>query len=308
VCILVNSPLGNDSWRMRRSVEVLGFHQGDREMRILVGLYVENRLPAGADNYLGIMHRGNMECFVQPAWPLPLHPDESIGDGGVLHQIYGDLFEEIEGEVFQIKTLTAWDDSFEIKRERPIPWHPKRISEDRLVESWGWPWEPETLPASVEECVPFTTWKFGPFADPTSYLITFALRIRGKTYDKLVDRDREFTVEGPEHLLSRIKYDDLLRLSDQEQSKWRQRLEPFESSRLLFGSEGYDVIILNPPLADRVLALGGSIGIVPAPKQPTSRGVPTGERFITSNQAFSMTLRYAVSLAPYSESEVAVHK
>src|SRR5579862_813315 len=189
---------------MRRSVEVLSIRQHSGEMHVLLGLYVQSTRP---NSSLGILHRGNAEAFLLPAWPLPLHPDEKgRARVGVLEQIYGSLFQEREGEIYQVRTLTAWDNAFDIAHQHPVAW-PIEKSERYTVDPWGWKVRPETPQLAPEEYAPFTSWKLGPFPEATSYLVTFTLRMRGKTYHELVDNAREFTVEGPEHLLSRIKYD-----------------------------------------------------------------------------------------------------
>ncbi len=147
---------------------------------------------------------------------------------------------------------------------------------------------------------PFTAWRLGPFLDIASYLVTFTLRITGETYHELVDDAREFTVEGPEHLHSRIKYDLQRRYSEPERQEWESFLQPFERSQLLLG-EGYDAIILNEPFGDNIEVLSGGMGMLPAPKQPrrtnaSTQAVPSAERFIASSSAFSMTLRYSDAL------------
>jgi hypothetical protein len=294
LCILLNSPQGAGTWRMRRSVEVLAFHEAKEEVEILFGLYVENRLASGTPNFLGIMHRGNVECFLQPAWPLPLHPAEARNrlSKGVFQEIYGDLFRDIGGRPRQVSTLTAWDGELFLDAEKqvePIVWPPEELRRGEKTE-FGWPFPSEGCSKPLGRYIPFTTWKLGPFIEATSYLITFVLRITGETYRKLVDRDNEFTVDGPERLLSRITYDDLYRLPQEERALWHERLERFRSSLLLMG-EGYDVIILHAPYSDAVEPLNGSLAIGQAPKQP-----PHADRFVTANQGFSMALRYAHQL------------
>src|SRR5258708_8746167 len=289
---------------MHRSIEVLGFHQVEREVHILIGLYVENRLAAGTENYLRMLHRRNVECFVQRSWPLPAHPDEFGHGSCVLEDIYGDIFEEAPGQQHQVNALTAWDARVPGEQSPFKPWWPTIDSEP--VQEWGWRIPPETPVCPLERYAPFTTWRLGPFTEATSYLVTCTIRIPGTTYEHLVQRKPQFSVDGPERLLSRIKYDDVFRLADQDRASWEERLAPFEQSHLLVGEE-YDVIILNPPLADKVDRLNGSIGIVPAPRQPIRDGERRGERFMTADQAFNMTLRYARSDVETADQETVVH-
>jgi len=281
-CVLLNSPCGDAYWRLHRSVEVLGYH--DTEVRILLALYLENLAPAGVENYLGMMHRGHVECAIVPAWPLPQHPDEPQSRHSaktcVLRQLYGAAFFEDSRGLFQRKGLTKWDAWHSVDERRVIPekdsWKLKRTSECLHAETGAW--------------VPFTTWRLGPFTESTFYLVTCVLRFAGETYHELVDQRDNFTVDGPSRLLTRIKYEDLFRLPREDREKWIRQIEPFDSARLLLSDE-YDVIILAPPLANEVHAYS-KIGISLARLQPVHEGRHLGDRFITSDPGFSMIVKY----------------
>jgi hypothetical protein len=292
LCIVLNAPYGTESWRMRRSVEVLGFHEQAREVHIQLGLYLENRYEQGP-NYLRMLHRGNVECFLQPAWPFPSHPDEALSGESVLRDLYAPIFEDRGGTIMQVNTLTAWDSPVTYPTpQHAVAWGPQT---GICVPGWGVPLVPEMNDSerASGRYYPFTSWSLGPFAEQTSYLITCSLRVSGATYDELVHSKPHFGVDGPERLLRRIRYDDLYRLPDDARGLWERELEPFEQSSITNG-EGYDVIVLRSPLADSVERLRGSIGVAAAPKQPLRRdGQQVADRFITSDQAFSMTLRYA---------------
>jgi len=286
-CVLLNSPCGDAYWRIHRSVEVLGYHE--QEVRILLALYLENLAPTGTENYLGMMHRGHVECKIVPAWPLPQHPDEVKAElrakDSILRQLYEPAFTQIDGRLVQLKGLTTWDTWHSVKERRVIPekdgWKLTRSSEIPYMDSGGW--------------VPFTTWRIGPFTESAFYLITCVLGFTGETYRELVDRESDFTVDGPMRLLARVR-DDLLRLPQQDRARWVGELARFECSHLLPG-DGYDVIILAPPLAEEVRT-SGQIGIASAPLQPDRGSRHLADRFIASDQRFSMVVEYAVETPP----------
>jgi hypothetical protein len=288
-CVLLNSPCGDGYWRLHRSVEVLGYHE--QEVQILLALYLENLAPDGMENYLSMLHRGRVECNFVPAWPLPQHPDEAMAGHRakdcVLRQLYESAFTRQGGTLTQRKGLTKWDTWHSVAERRVIPKLENRddretwqMSESRCSETGSW--------------VPFTTWRLGPFKESAFYLVTCALRFTGETYNELVDRKRNFTIDGPLRLLTRLKCEDLLRLSARERTKWASELSRFEDSHLLLGDE-YDVIILVPPLAEQVRTYG-QIDIASAPLQPARGRQKIAERFITSDHRFSMALEFAAEV------------
>jgi hypothetical protein len=280
VCVVVSAPNGNsNSWVMRRSVEVLSFHRADKEVRVLLGLFVQNKK---SNNVLGIMHQSNVDLLVHPAWPFPRHPDERGRRHGILDELYGGLFREDRGRLYQTHTLTAWDENLKIAEQEVRAWAPygrtiKRIEPDISVG-------PHTY-------VPFTTWTLGPFPEVCSYLITFELQIKGPAYQYLVAPERSFTVDGPERLLSTFRYGELPRVHSRHRDQWRKSLDTFEKHKLLIG-EGYDIVVLRPPLGDAIEFFRGGMGIAPASIQPSDE---VALRFTTVDQSFSIGLRYASS-------------
>ncbi len=302
-CVLLSSPLGSGYWRLRRSVEVIGYHGEDDTARILVILAVTNTAPPSTKNYLRIMHRGNVEAFLRDAWPLPDHYDEAarwkqIGaaDGGkagsrgnVLIKLYREAFKEVGDELLQIEALTGWDEFLPIDPPVRVFACGLRSCLDGVKESpRGHLIEPEVPSPSADTYSPFTSWKLGPFIEPGLHLLALELTFTGETYKELVTRG-EFTIDGPQRLLARVKHDDLARLSDRERTEWQSRLDKFEGHSLLLG-QSYDVIILRDPFADPIQMLGGT-GIARAPKQPMCKNTPVADRFVTTNQAFSIALR-----------------
>ena len=282
-CVLLNCQCGAGSWRMHRSVEVIGYHKADQEVKILLALFLENQASAGLENYFGMMHRGNVDCEVKPAWPLPCHPDEKAlpARNRVLQQLYAPAFNEVNGKLFQTKTLTPWDECHAIMDRPVIPWANKK----GLKCVRGLPCD------QSPHYVPFTIWRVGPVTEPGNYLIVCALAFRGQTYYELVERESNFTIDGPTRLLARVKYEDLFRLPQNERTTWAQHLKPFEGAQPLVG-DGYDIIILGPPLADEVRT-SGKIGILSAPLQPAHGPRHRADRFITSGRTFSMVAKYA---------------
>jgi len=299
VCVVLNAPNGNRTWRMRRSVEMLSFHQAKKHVRVLLGFFLKNCAP---DNFLGVMHQGEVDLYVHPAWPLPHHPNEDDAERGILEELYGGLFSEAAAKssrsdtvLHQQSTLTAWDKLVRVEQPQTLhAWRPF----DGLVQRL----EPEPRPS--ESYVPFTTWRLGPFKELTSYLITVELRIGGETYKRLVERETQFTVDGPERLLSTFRYMELPRVPQRQRAAWSERLAAFENQKLLLG-EGYDIIVLRPPFGDAVEFLRGGLGIAPAGLQPSNN---TGLRFTTVDQAFSIGLRYANADVESPDAEIVAYR
>jgi hypothetical protein len=278
-CIVVSAPLGDDTWRIRRSVEIIGYHQAERRARILIGMYLENRKCLGTENYFDVLHRGPVHCTLSPAWPPPQHADERMA--GVttclLRELYEEAFEEDSGRLFQVKALTAWDEWRKID-------HTSVVS---VGEATGVRCDeicPSTRTDTLCDYVPFTTWRLGPFRERCSYLVVLEMQFDGHTYDDLLGRGTEFTVDGPTRVLARIREEDFARLPPNELENWTNRLDAFEKGLLLQG-EGYDVVILAPPLADELQLCRWS-GVSPAPIQPSN-----GRRFLTANEEFSIAFR-----------------
>jgi hypothetical protein len=283
-CFAISAPNGRDTWELRRSIEVIGYHRYREEVQILFLLYGENKCK---DNCLRMMHRGNVECCWLPSWPLPRHPSEkptSVEETpSILGNLYGEAFELVDGGLFRVKTLLPWDSWETIKPRIVHPWRPSSgsprmagASEDMLIS-------PEFPHPRLDEYVPFTSWRIGNFMEPGLFLMTFAMRFSGETYRRLVGRQTQFTVDGPQRVLTRTKYEVLNR---EDHKVWTKRLALFESESV-FSDKGYDIIVLNRSLADEVETFAPS-GMVQAPRQPEN-----GSRFITLSHEFTMWVRYA---------------
>lgn len=297
-CVLLSSPFGAQSWHMRRSVEMLGYHKEEMVVRALVTVGLENRLE-GTPNFLRILHRGKVNAYLRPAWKLPAHPDElahweragtpadSPARQTVLNKLYRAAFDDTNVLCQKLK-LTGWDEYQRIEPVPVMPCKPNLSLEQITPTERGWSMLPEFC-SSNEAHIPFTIWTLGPFTEPGLHLIAFELEFSAETYRELVKGD-EFTVDGPQRLVARIKQDDLSRLPEPKRGCWQERLAPFETGHLV--GESYDVIILRPPFADLVESLGGC-GIALAPLQPMCKGTAVGDRFMTVDQAFTMAFRYA---------------
>lgn len=283
-CIVLSAPRGRDTWKLRRSVEIIGYHRDREEVEILFLLYAENKLPVEeGENCLCMMHRGNVECRWKPSWPLPYHRDEETAgrrDGvSIAASLYEPAFELQYGELSRVRTLRPWDSWETITPHVVHRWH--AASDKRKLDPQG-PRRP------LDEYIPFTSWEIGNFTEPGLYLMSFALRFKGETYKRLVGRQPQFTIDGPERLLTRAKYEILNR---EDREVWSEKLALFERGTV-FSEKGYDVIILNPPLADKIDTFTPS-GMAQAPLQPKSGGRLLGTRFITLSHEFTIRGQYA---------------
>jgi len=277
---------GSNGWQGRRSVETVGYHHRDKEVRILFSLYLENKLKDEIDNSLFVLHPGKVEYNVIDPWPPPLHQDEpnppknKNGDN-ILSSVYGKAFKYDNQKLVQANGLSAWDSWYGWNNE-PVSIWPKSEKNLGFADCVT-----ERLPANDErDFVPFTVFKLGPFRKKGAYLTSFTLTARGETYDRLLRDDPIFTVDGPESLLLRIERDYISKLPSYEQQMWRNELSLFEEYIGL--GESYDVILIKNPYADKVKRMWES-GIVKAPLQPIPSSVAV--RYITRNPGFSLGLK-----------------
>jgi hypothetical protein len=98
-------------------------------------------------------------------------------------------------------------------------------------------------------------------------------------------------VDGPDRIFRRIRYEDLVAITDTEQQEmWLGRLESFTNGATHLCPESYDVILLGPPTANLVerVAEYGSKGVYEAPLQPQD-----GSRFVTMENSFTLALRFS---------------
>jgi len=271
-------------------VEIIGYHATDRTIKILLALIVENMAENGVKNDLRLMHAGTPDCFVVPPWPLPKHPDEEPDSKGILDQLFGHAFESGSGGLKRTKGLTSWDECHPIPETPIVTFQSGGDHNPLLGGSFVMPEQGIPTDGRV---APFTVWKFGPFTQKAAHLITLGLRFAGSSCDQLLGPGQvEFTVDGPLRLVTRIKLEDLSDFSSETRRAWVDRITPFEEANHLLMGEGYDVIILREPLADRV-ELVGEIGIARAAKQPVQRGVQIADRFVTTHRHFSILARLA---------------
>jgi hypothetical protein len=285
----MSSPEGKDSWKIHRSIEVLGYHGAERCVRVLVVLLAENQL-SDKTNKLNILHRGNVTCHILKPWPLPRHMDEDqTAEKGILEQYYAAAFKEYSSRLFRTDILKAWD-QWEISPEpqEVIPWSPLEAQGCNIQEgNFLAPVEPYRINHAH---IPFTSWTLEPFNRKALYLISFQLEFSGETYGRLIEHDGNFSVDGPERLLNFIESEDLADLEDRELAEWSGQLADFADCSKRVGSVCYDVIIVNPPFADAVSAADEWCRkwIYPAPKQNS----PMATRFVTTSQWFTIALYY----------------
>ena len=301
-CIVLNSPDGlfdgKPRWQIWRSVEILGYHHAKKEVHILFGLFIENLV--SDTSFLGVLHRGEVECRLLQPWPFPLHVDEERNEvvPRALAHFYGKGFEEREGRVYHVGSLTPWGEWRDVprdKREEVIPWP----TEDCPDLAFGQVLPPDCKIPRPKFCAPpFTTWKLGPFPRRALYLVAFSLVFRGETYTDLVERGSTFSVDGPNRLLAAIKYRDLFNLPAEEKTAWDQALYDFESRDKRLVSDSYDVVILGSGLADDVTVAKDtecSNGIYHAPRDASQEVDTSGcyQRFVTTDDDFTLPLVFS---------------
>lgn len=288
-CIVMSSPKGKEAWKIYRSVEILGYHQTDRRVKILFTILAENML-ASEPNVLRFLHRGNVRCQVVQSWPLASHPDERDHNvKGILETLYGKAFEESEGHVLRRNVLSCCDVWEKIETQNIVDW--PAVSLSSLNTEKGGYLPQEDPPDNADDYVPFCTWTLPPFPEKGLYLIAFSLQFSGETYRRLVEREPTFSVDGPERVLSVIEYDDFVNYGENKLAQWQARLAEFQDDSKRLAGESYDVIILGDPLADDVEVQQEMCirGIHVAPMQPITRA----KRFVTTDQSFTLPLKYA---------------
>lgn len=289
-CIVMSSPRGRRAWNIHRSIELLAYHRGERIVRILFVLLAENKLADGA-NILRIMHRGSVRCTLAEPWPLPCHPDEETSRSiGILEQLYGKAFEESGGHILYKNALSPCDTWHQDSEPREVLLWP-RCEHSATDGDGSGHIEVERPQTDFARYVPFTTWSCGPFSEEKLYLISFHLEFAGETYDTLVEREPTFSVDGPERLLSRIRYDDLANVPAKHREGWVSRWADFDAPATRVPSDSYDVLIMEPPLADQVTINDEccTTGIYQAPMQPGDSAV----RFVTTDDFFTLPMSYA---------------
>ena len=288
-CIVLSSSTGEANWRIHRSVEVLAYHRQQELVRALVWLVAENL--SNHDEYLRMLHRGNVVCKPDKAWPPPRHSDEPVEQSspGALQALYGEGFDSSSaGDIQWIKELTPWDSWLEFATPPAIcaPANLDATVESALADL------PDSKPSVNGEYRPFTVWNVGPFPARQTSLVAFHLEFGGATYSKLVGTNSLFTIDGPRRLLSRIMNYDLLSVQDRTRRQaYQNQIGKFLDPATRLSADGYDVVILRPAVSDGVEVLENECrnGIYAAPRQAPA----IAHRFLTTNQSFTITLRYS---------------
>ena len=289
LCIAVRGVEGSGCWRGWRSVEILGYHED--KVEILFLLYLENLANDGEPNWLEVLHPGNTthELIDRP-WPFPNHVDEpeppKFKDGmpkNVLGSIYGKAFEK-RGDserLCHVAGLTAWDSWYVDPERAPVTIWP---AEERIDTAEAMR---KVFPLSQGDgFVPFTVFRLGPFRRKGLTLLAFKLRLSGETFEKLVEGDKVFTVDGPDTLLLRIKRNYIPDMPGRPE--WFRQIAQF--GQYIGVGESYDVILLSSRSCQEIVKVR-ECGIVEAPLQPQPRTL--GVRYITANSRFCLSLASA---------------
>ncbi len=286
---------GNDFWQGLRSVEILGYHHKEKRCNILLVLYLQNKLSDGEENFLYMLHPGNVTATLGNPWPAPHHPDVEKQNGTeflngtklILESVYGKAFREDDetGQVYQTSGLSTWD-SWYPQDDEPVeifwPKEKNTLGKDKLTAEI-----PRVFPkTNTQSFSPFNVFELGPFTKRGAVLIAVNSVVQGESYDKLLGDRRAFTIDGPETLLSRIKHEYIpLVQNEEEKNKWNDVLRKFR--RYVGFGESYDVITIQPPYADKLEYIDGS-GIIKAPEQPPQE---LAERYISGCHGFTLCLK-----------------
>jgi hypothetical protein len=300
LCIIAREVGEKDSWKGRRAGETVGFHRDIEEAHVLATLYLENKLEDDLPNYIELLHPGNVEGKLAKDVLLSDHPDEKEKglENNVLRSLYGEAFDiEQNGEsiekVSQIKALSGWDTWYELEKPQLVNWAGDKRTADNPPclerKSIG-------FSETYDGFTPFTVWKIGPFTKKGPVLISLEIKLGGESYRELVTRDRTFSIDGPEHLLSRIEYSYIPRLDKEEQCLWKKELNKFR--KYIGVGQSYDIVLLGKTFADEVETLEKS-GITEATLQLDSKDI--GTRYVTDDPNFAMSLRYALSKATINQ-------
>lgn len=280
MCIAIRGGCGNDVWRGLRCGEIIGHHYKENRVFVLSVLYMKNMARDGTENYLHLLHPGNVSVELR-GWPIR-HPDETDNARSIFESVYGEGFEEQNEQLFQTKGLSSWDSWFHHDNERITIWPNEELTPQRRCK-----YIKKILPKDDREnFVPFSVFQLGPFTKAGAILINLLLTLVGETYEKLVTHEPVFTIDGPERLLRRVE--DYIDEDPRQWQQWRDMVDGFHDY-LDFG-ESYDVALINNSNVDKVKVLRRS-GIVEAPIQPKPQCL--ANRYISSNSAFKLTVGYS---------------
>jgi len=276
-------------WIGRRMGEVIGCHFKPEEAKILGVLFLNNGGKDGEENYLELMHPGNVEAKLTTSSPLPNHPDEPVDDShqNILNTIYGDAFDIKRAkdsqkicEIQQVKALSQWEIWYEL--------------DDNPYSQINWPEDPRTQdkPPKIKKIfpqegksgfVPFTIWRVGPFVKKGPVLFSFEMILKGESFYEFVSRERVFTIDGPERILFRIEFGYIPLLPEKERGAWLNKLKTFEN--YIKAKSGYDIILLGSKLAD-ALTVGQQSCASKAGLQLESEDI--GVRYLTDDANYRM--------------------
>ena len=289
MCILVKG----ESWEGLRSVEIIAHHHKRRKIKILFLLLMNNRKN---DNYLEILHPGNSHCKIVNPWKrgqgLPYHQDEKreTSSDGIFNSVYGSMFEERDGKLYQVAELNPNESMYGLEHEREVTVWPETEPRNEFLKETGETDKDKSI------FVPFTTWQFGPFHKTGIILITFEIVLEKESYDELIGGREYFPVFGPDRLRSKIKHDFIpSKIKYEDHERWQSRLEVFEEH--INFQKSYDVIILKKPrdpsnyTIEADLIGSCNISLAASDKQPTPNEL-SAERYVTMDEYFKLNLFY----------------
>lgn len=306
MCFILTGKDGETkSWTGYRSIEVLGFHKTQKKTEVLLLLYIRNE---EENNQLMLMHPGNVSCeAVDFQGGLPKHQDElrlhESNQMSILDSIYHKVFEfDQKNSTFYLrKILTLWDSLSDID-----------LWDQNEIAIWNNSPQKYILPLfqmkDNTKWSPFSAWKLGPFPSIGDYFLAVKVTLSNESYSTLVNPDSFFLVEGPKQLQSKLYQVFIPYFTHDDPKGWRKKLSFFNNS--LRFRDGYDIVILDEPFADKVTAdMKTSYSVTEGPLvadmdesfyvtentlKPVSK--KSFKRYITANSSFKLNLCYSESL------------
>lgn len=275
----------NADWEGRRSIEIIGYHHEQNKVNISFIFYLFNKRKNGVPNYLYVLHPVGVKFKLTKPWPTPCHDDEPDRKPNILDSVYRNAFTEVEGNLSQTQGLSSWDSWYGYIEKSITIWPNQEANfkalNDYIIQHYPF--------YETNDERPFTVMKLGPFTTHGPNLISLNIYMKDKAYEKTIDNNSVFTVDGPESLLLRIGRDYISQLSPQKK-EWYSKLDSF-SNYIGFG-ESYDVILIKSPYASPTETVWKD-GIVKAPIQPSEE---IATRYITRNNSFCLGLKYSSEL------------
>jgi hypothetical protein len=285
LCIIVRSALQKTDWRGRKMGETLGFHFKKKTVNVQTTFYLSNNLPDSEENYLYILHPGNVDFELITDTPFPPHRDEK--DYNLLESLYSQSckYDPVTKKLIQVRALSSWDDWQDYSKEEfeRVNWPGDLENKPPIVARKSFP--DENL-ISINKFSPFSICKVGPFTKNGAVLFSLNIRLNMESFIELVDRGATFTIDGPQRMLSRIKHCYIPKIDDSDfRNVCINELSKFED--FLKAAAGYDIVVLGEKFADLPVEIDKSYieeALIQLPRRDY------GVRYITNNCNFTMEL------------------